>query len=270
MLSRQNVEVLEEVSNSGSLFGGMQIIFAKDGEVSIEAWHELCDEDEVFPWSRFAIYRVDVPEDVYAEHTWVKASAIGGGSEEEGRDPDPRKRAWQIILIAEHYGWEEFDQYPLRLTATELYQRWGNHPSEDPRRDYLDELADAPLVQSKESLDAFKPSQNESDHLEAEGVKRLYGALLSSKLGGWNFARALLKAVEQYGKTYDADAVEDFQSWRVNQTIEHVCSMSFTHAPPEGTTCVVFNLDKGAAKAALSMCTQGEVLPRWCAMPPEE
>jgi len=49
MLSRQNVEVLEEVSNSGSLFGGMQIIFAKDGEVSIEAWHELCDEDEVFP-----------------------------------------------------------------------------------------------------------------------------------------------------------------------------------------------------------------------------
>lgn len=269
-MARRDVEVLHEISHSGELLGTTQIIFAVDGKVSIEAWHELSDEAEVFPWSRFAIYRVDVPDDVYAEHTWVKASELESGDEAEGRDADPKKRAWQIIEIANYYGWEELDQYPLSLTAVELYQRWGTHTNEDPRRNFLDDHADSPLVQSRESLDAFKPSQNESSHMEDEGVNRLYAALLSSKLGGWDFARALLKAVELYGKTYDADAVQDFESWQVNRTIEHICATRDASCPSEGSVCVVFNLDKGAAEGAVSMCTQGELMPRWCPLTPEE
>lgn len=217
MRTRDSVEVLDETYSSGDLYGGGEVVYRTDDKVHIEAWYELSDrprgDTDPEPWDRYVIYQTPVPDDVYAEHTWVKASEIDGGDEEEGRDPDPIKRARQISAITAYYGWEEFDQYPLQLTATELYQRWGAHVSEDPRRDYLD--YDTPLTRRDVCLDKVSLTPEDRAYLAGEGAKQLYGVLLSSQLGGWDFTAALREAIQKHGKTYDVDAHGNSRQWHV-------------------------------------------------------
>lgn len=54
--------------------------------------------------------------------------------------PSPTRRAEAIMMVAEHFGWEEFDQYPLKPeTPQELrnlkatFERWKKQASSLPR-----------------------------------------------------------------------------------------------------------------------------------------
>lgn len=55
------------------------------------------------------------------------AHSIGSTKEELETDftsPDPIRRAWAYQAVGEHFGWENFDSYPLRLTRAEVKKRF--------------------------------------------------------------------------------------------------------------------------------------------------
>lgn len=63
-------------------------------------------------------------------YSWVDWPAVADTCDQDPeiyaqafRDQDPRAMASAIVDAAGHYGWYEFDQYPMRLTATEIGER---------------------------------------------------------------------------------------------------------------------------------------------------
>lgn len=78
-------------------------------------------------------YRVNWPLPVERYDEWFHgdldevASSIGSTKEALERDftlEDPIRRAWAYSAVGEHFGWENFDAYPLRLTRAEVKKRF--------------------------------------------------------------------------------------------------------------------------------------------------
>lgn len=88
-------------------------------------------ESEVHGGKRAELYRRQVEDDVTADLSWADCDRVAAtyglsGKElrEDGRSPNPVKRAEVYLLIAGYYGWDELDSYPVVLTEGELAKRW--------------------------------------------------------------------------------------------------------------------------------------------------
>lgn len=255
-------ERITEVSDTGDLYGGMWILAKhEDGSLFVERWHGPDDGEDapVYPWTVFTVFRVDLPDDVAAEHDW--AYPFDGCDPEAGRHADPARRAWELAAVGDHFGWEELDHYPLKLTATELWERWGQEPSEDKRQDYLDPTYDQLLLDAE--LPA-KLSDREREVLRDHGVDRLYAALVSAELGQWDFWQCLAEAVRRIGRTHDADAGGDTtHRWAVEQTVEHLWKMEGSGMPREEAVVLVADPRAGVARVLRTREGDGWIWRKW-------
>lgn len=98
-----------------------------------EAWQIDLDNPEHLK-REVTVYRVDLEataEEFLDQHDWVSWASVAAtcGTEElglytAGDLQTPQERALAIQDAAGHYGWYEFDQYPLTMTLGELIKRW--------------------------------------------------------------------------------------------------------------------------------------------------
>lgn len=113
--------------------GGYFIYDQGDGTYTGHYWEEIEDsEDE--DGERFALYRFDIPADVYGEHDWARQDVAGIGSTigrsdcddmiEEGRSPDALVRADAMRDIALTWGWDRFGRQST-FTEEELRDCYG-------------------------------------------------------------------------------------------------------------------------------------------------
>lgn len=80
------------------------------------------------PEARWTIYRVDLDPEV---PSWGDLKAVAASADQDPQElrkafasTDPMTRAWAYESWAGHYGWHEFDQYPLQLTCAEMNERY--------------------------------------------------------------------------------------------------------------------------------------------------
>lgn len=257
---------LHEFSSTGDLYGGMWVLATDgDGDLYMESWRgpDEGDSEPVYPWTTFTVFRVALPDDVAHEYAW--AYPFDNSNAEAGRAPDPVTRAHELAAVGDYFGWEELDQYPLKLTATELWERWGD-PSEDPRRGYLDETYDEVLLDGSATRAPKDLSDREREALFNHGIARLYAALVSSEMAGWDFWQALAEAVRRTGKTHSADAGGDtLGSWTIEQTAEHLRKMEGSGMPRVEAVAFIADTREGVAKV-LRPCERDEdrsPWPRW-------
>lgn len=255
---------LHEFSSTGDLYGGMWVLATDDdGDLYMESWRgpDEGDDEPVYPWTTFTVFRVALPDDVAHEYAW--AYPFDNSNAEAGRAPDPVTRAHELAAVGDYFGWEELDQYPLKLTATELWGRWGD-PSEDPRRGYLDETYDEVLLDGSATRAPKDLSDREREALFNHGIDRLYAALVSSEMGGWDFWQALAEAVRRMGKTHDAEAGEDStHHWPINQTLEHLWKMKGAEVPREAAVAFLADTKAGVAKVVRPRESNEDLWPRW-------
>ena len=113
----------ENPHSENPLDEGWVLVRNEDGSYELEVCDPYMNADYLQPWMPVTVYRVPVPDDVYAEHNWV--NAVTDEERAQGRSPDVRVRAEQLAAIAMHHGWIELDQYPLTLSAEEVTKRYG-------------------------------------------------------------------------------------------------------------------------------------------------
>ncbi len=84
--------------------------------------------------SRWEIYRVSL-DDPDGAREWLRRGGVASFTgvspkryEQMLRSGNPVAEALVWEDIAAYYGWHELDQYPLRLTAREVYERYGEEP----------------------------------------------------------------------------------------------------------------------------------------------
>jgi len=253
---------LHEFSSTGDLYGGMWVLATDDdGDLYMESWRgpDEGDSEPVYPWTTFTVFRVALPDDVAHEYAW--AYPFDNSNADAGRAPDPVTRAHELAAVGDYYGWEELDQYPLKLTATELWERWGDEPSEDKRQDFLNPVYDEPLVGAKLPVSL---SDREREAFFNHGIDRLYAALVSSELAGWDFWQALAEAVRRTGKTHDAEAGEDStHHWPINQTLEHLWKMEGAGVPRVEAVAFLTDTKAGVAKVVRPRESHERAWPRW-------
>jgi len=95
--------------------------------------YDLDEAEEKIDQLKVQVYRVDLGKggrEFLSEYDWVdwEAVAASGGQDLERYDAKNLKtaseRANAVWDAAGHYGWHEFDQYPLELTIAALRERW--------------------------------------------------------------------------------------------------------------------------------------------------
>ena len=106
-------------------YEGGPIYKSADGSYSLE--YIVPDENESRP--RYWVYRVDLDKEPLPE--WVNPHDISQSTSisptiirKNWNDPNPRNRAWARWEVANYYGWENLDGYPLVLTRREVQQRY--------------------------------------------------------------------------------------------------------------------------------------------------
>lgn len=98
-------------------------------------WDEINDSsDDGDPNNnKFAVYVVDIPNDVYWTYNWAKqdiqniAETIDGDPDEmllNGKSEDVAVRARELSNIAATHGWDRFD-HPEQMTHDDLQARYG-------------------------------------------------------------------------------------------------------------------------------------------------
>jgi hypothetical protein len=185
------VEIAQMAGSGDLLEGGWVLYRDADGQHRVEFTHgpeQYYTHDEPPPWAVFRVHRCDVPDDVYAEFDWA-ADHISDDTRERGRDPDPRVRVGEMESIGNAHGWENLDDYPLRLTAAELRLRWDREDREaDIAQDVRDDLYDKYKVGGL--------------------VSSVYDLLTYCDDEGVDFEAAVAQARALRRKTKDADAKE--------------------------------------------------------------
>jgi hypothetical protein len=93
------------------------------------------DAEEKIDKLKVQLYRVDLGKDAkdfLSDHDWVEWEKVATSTGQDVSDyTNPTKlrsaqaRALVIQDAAGHYGWNDFDSYPLELTVGELKKRWG-------------------------------------------------------------------------------------------------------------------------------------------------
>lgn len=114
--------------------GGYFIYDQGDGTYAGHYWEEIEDSDEDEDGECFALYRFDIPADVYGEHDWARQDVASIGSTigrsdcddmiEEGRSPDALVRAVAMRDIASTWGWGNFGRQST-FTEEELRDCYG-------------------------------------------------------------------------------------------------------------------------------------------------
>lgn len=111
---------------------GSTVVFRDKSGVHVERWDGPDDEDD-FKRATVEVSGFDVPDDVFAYHSWAKpgdiASTHGQDVDDVRRAGKSRKiadRVWVLEMIGQHYGWVNLDGYPMSLTGAQIMQRWGN------------------------------------------------------------------------------------------------------------------------------------------------
>jgi hypothetical protein len=91
------------------------------------------EDPEDVPHLLATVYRVDLHSNAREFLNWYDWIDWEDVADSTGQDVDVyrpsrlksvRDRAFAIWDAASHYGWHEFDQYPLQLTLGELMRRW--------------------------------------------------------------------------------------------------------------------------------------------------
>jgi hypothetical protein len=244
---KDNIKKLHEFSGSGEFFDDMWVLFEADGQTRLEFWRRADGRDEdTTPQTIFEVFRHDIPEDVYADQDWAHASAVAsyiGDTEEkvlaEGKDENSVTRAHCLVDIANYYGWENIDSYPLRLTAVELWERWGDDKRDDPRHDLLDDQYDGCI------LDGREVDKTRLAGLQEAGVERLLSALVSAGMGGWDFWKALGEASYLHAKMRNADEKPDMYPLRRVASALVGSDTTKTLSCDPGTVCFLTNPSGG-------------------------
>ncbi len=180
-------EEIDRFAGSGDIFEGGWVLYKReDGTHFMEATDgpdQDSGHDEPPPWAKYTVYRVELPEDVYAEHNWV------GEADPErlsaGKDPDPEVRAMEIETVAETHGWVEFDSYPLELSYRQLRERWDDEDMDE------------------ESRDAGLAAAQGSQYGVPEPQGLLYELVAASEKEGWDLDASLLAARRLWQKARD-------------------------------------------------------------------
>jgi hypothetical protein len=100
-----------------------------DGTYSAE-YVEIPSDDLDFtdPNARWTVYRVDLDQSVPSWGSLNDVARSAGQNPKELKrafeSDDPMQRAWAYVTWAGHYGWHEFDSYPLTLTCVETAKRY--------------------------------------------------------------------------------------------------------------------------------------------------
>lgn len=111
-------------------YGGGPVFRHEDGSYTLEYVEEPPDDiDFDDPKARWTIYRVALDQEVpnWGDINDV-ALTVGSTSRNLRADflsDDPVRRATAYQDWAGYYGWNNFDDYPLVLTKTEVYRRYG-------------------------------------------------------------------------------------------------------------------------------------------------
>ncbi len=116
----------------------------KDGDATLE-WVEVPDDDTDFDDkdARWTIYRVSLDKGVPDWGSYKSAAKTSGQKPSELKaafeSDDPMERAWAYEVFAGHYGWNEFDNYPLVLDKHEIEERYDTDLGGDGEEEEEDE-----------------------------------------------------------------------------------------------------------------------------------
>lgn len=110
-------------------YGGGPVLDNGDGTYSLEYVEPPSDDlDFADPHVRWTIYRHDLDPGVPSWGSLNDVARDAGQNPKELKrafeSDDPMQRAWAYETWAGHYGWHEFDSYPLTLTCVETSKRY--------------------------------------------------------------------------------------------------------------------------------------------------
>lgn len=110
-------------------YGG-GVVFSDD--YGIHWWFWEPSDDEEFGRGKYTIWRVTVPEDVFAAQKWANPFEIAKTHgmhpftlQALGQSRDPMERVAALGMIAGHYGADNLDSYPLVENRSWLHERFG-------------------------------------------------------------------------------------------------------------------------------------------------
>jgi hypothetical protein len=109
--------------------GGGPVLDNGNGTYSLEYVEPPSDDlDFADPHVRWTIYRLDLDPGVPSWGSLNDVARSAGQNPKELKrafeSDDPMQRAWAYETWAGHYGWHEFDSYPLTLTCIETSKRY--------------------------------------------------------------------------------------------------------------------------------------------------
>jgi hypothetical protein len=111
-------------------YGG-GIIYRNEYGTRVEYTYGLDQSDSP---DRMSVYSVFVPDDVFADNSWVKvdqiAATIGADPAEllaAGRSKKLMDRVYALEAIASTWGWQSLDDDPQIMTEKELRRRWRSY-----------------------------------------------------------------------------------------------------------------------------------------------
>lgn len=147
-MSQHDLFVLKEIvhrfgDKNAFEYGGGIVEKEEDGSLHVEYTPGIesnLGEDGV---PCCVVYREEIPDDVAAEYSWADLDSVddsigydpdqdenspfesrGRTLTELGASKDFKERLFVLEAIAGHYGWHEFDSYPIELTELQLDTRW--------------------------------------------------------------------------------------------------------------------------------------------------
>jgi len=119
-------------------YGGGVVFEDEDGGYTLEYVYGA-DSDEDYGWEQnpdyeHVVYRVGLESDLDSFLRWndwadldAVADSVGATKDElleRARKGGAVGRAWLANEIAAHYGWQNLDEYPVKITERDLVKRW--------------------------------------------------------------------------------------------------------------------------------------------------
>lgn len=138
-------------------YGGGEVYKNADGEYALEYVEPPPDDIELNDKNaRWTIYRVELERGLPAWGSYKAAAKTSGQKPSELKNAfesdDPMKRAWAYETFAGHYGWDEFDSYPLVLDKHEVesrYEKEGEEEEEEEEIDFDEGMEDGYIISDK-------------------------------------------------------------------------------------------------------------------------
>jgi hypothetical protein len=127
------VKILGTVGDADPIEYGGGYIIEEDGKIRIEYFYGL-DIDKPNHENKFNVYYVTIEPNILSYCNWITKEDLEQIAHYIGYDitalkklsdsKDPSERAVVLGAIASYFGWDNLDQYPMKLTEKELRIRW--------------------------------------------------------------------------------------------------------------------------------------------------